>query len=166
MLKTSKSGNKSMFRTNSRGSKQKITKTPKLLKHESSPDEPPVRVKSSSCLTCLSFKIQTIIRAVAIQFVLSLTQNQCGLGPSANTWDSFVMPTERSKWTFYKKGTAMILVSNFKSYKFKTQFSFWLDFQLTMEIPDILYTYLEILKVLGGAYSCKSFHKLLPWSYA
>ena len=45
MLKKSKGGNKSMFRTNSRGSKKKITKIPKLLTHESSPDDPPVRVK-------------------------------------------------------------------------------------------------------------------------
>ena len=45
MLKKSKGGNKSMFRTNSRGSKKKITKTPILLKHESSPDDPPVRMK-------------------------------------------------------------------------------------------------------------------------
>ena len=54
MMKKNKSGNKSMFRTNSRGSKQKITKTPKLLKHESSPDEPPVRVKKLFLLN-LSF---------------------------------------------------------------------------------------------------------------
>ena len=74
-----------MFRTNSRGSKKKITKIPKLLTHESSPDDPPVRVIQFFLFISLSFNMQTIIRVVAIQFVLSLTQNQCGLGPSVNT---------------------------------------------------------------------------------
>ena len=45
MIKKSKGGNKSMFRTNSRGSKKKVTKTPELLKHDSSPDDPPVSLK-------------------------------------------------------------------------------------------------------------------------
>ena len=45
MVKKSKGGNKSMFRTNSRGSKKKVTKTPELLKHGSSPDDPPVSMK-------------------------------------------------------------------------------------------------------------------------
>ena len=45
MVKKGKGGNKSMFRTNSRGSKKKVTKTPELLKHDSNPDDPPVSMK-------------------------------------------------------------------------------------------------------------------------
>ena len=56
MLKKNKGGNKRMFRTNSRGSKQKITKTPELLKHDSSSDEPPVRLTKIILLTFISIE--------------------------------------------------------------------------------------------------------------
>ena len=56
MLKKNKGGNKRMFRTNSRGSKQKITKTPELLKHDSSSDEPPVRLTKIILLTLISIE--------------------------------------------------------------------------------------------------------------
>ena len=50
-----------MFRTNSRGSKKKVTKTPELLKHDSSPDDPPVSLKE-----------------FLVRFIVLLTFQGCG----------------------------------------------------------------------------------------